>query len=152
MVKRESGRSMIRRARRRENPTCGINSTTTTRGVIVVEVTEDRSRSGREGGGRDERSGVSFKVVFNGGAGEAGFSHDTTDTGVVKNGDDEALQLHFDGQKWRLLLVVVVGLLLLFDGASSLVGLSSLESGDEGVGERRKVVERNIISSRVVSK
>lgn len=31
-------------------------------------------------------------------------------------------------------------LLLLFDGAPSLVGLGPLESGDEGVGERRVVV------------
>ncbi|PON79520.1 hypothetical protein PanWU01x14_012550, partial [Parasponia andersonii] len=58
------------------------------------------------------------------------------DARIIQDGDDELFKLDFDGQE-RLSLLMV---LLLFDGATSLVSLSSLEGSDESVGERWLVV------------
>lgn len=78
---------------------------------------------------------VFFNVGFDSSAREASLSHDTADTRVVKNGNDEMLELNFDGEKRVLLLLLVVvvegggG-----GGATALVGLGALESSNEGVG------------------
>ncbi|KAM1255843.1 hypothetical protein ACFX2J_029788 [Malus domestica] len=68
------------------------------------------------------RTLTSLQVVLDVGAGETCLSHDSADTWVDKDGDDELLELDFDGEE-RLLLL---------DVASSLMGLGSLEGGDEG--------------------
>lgn len=78
---------------------------------------------------------VFFNVGFDSSAREASLSHDTADTRVVKNGNDEMLELNFDGEKRVLLLLLLVvvegggG-----GGATALVGLGALESSNEGVG------------------
>lgn len=64
------------------------------------------------------------------GAGETGFSHDTANARIIKNGDDKLLDLDLEGEN---------GLLLVLNGAAALVGLSPLEGCNEGVGEGREV-------------
>ena len=88
---------------------------------------------------RGGRGGV-LEVGLDSGAGEAGLSHDPADAGVIEDRDDELLELDSDGEE-RLLLVLVELVRMLVGAAAALVGLSALESGDEGVGERGLAVE-----------
>lgn len=51
---------------------------------------------------------VLFNIVFDSSAGEASLSHDSTNTRVIKNRDNEMLKLNFNGKKRMLVLMMVV--------------------------------------------
>lgn len=55
-----------------------------------------------------------------------GFFHHSTDAGIIQDGNDELIELDFNGED---------GLLLVLDGAAALVSLGALEGGKEGVGD-----------------
>lgn len=108
----------------------------------VYEGSVGISRRWRAGGGVDAAGGVValedggdgvgavVEIVLDGGAGEASLTHNAADAGIVEDGENELLELDFNGDEGRLLLLVV-----LLCAAAALVGLGAFEGGDEGIGE-----------------
>ncbi|GER49094.1 DNA-directed RNA polymerase subunit beta [Striga asiatica] len=87
--------------------------------------------------GRGKRKvGVRFDVGFHDGAREAGFSHDSAHARVVKDGEDELVEVDSDGNEaTRRVEEVVVGSAGAGGGGSAVVGLGAFEGGGHGVGE-----------------
>lgn len=76
---------------------------------------------------------------LNFGAPKTRFGEDPTDNRVVENGQNQLLELHFDGGDGGLLRELVVEMVIF--GLSSLVGLRPFDGGHERVRHGRVIGE-----------